>query len=109
MFMRHYVLVPFNYYRQCASGQSHLCHPFIYGPPAPPLLSRTPIIKYIYIYIYHRVKAYSIIAHQQLPGAVLLLLKHGGVGSDRYPLNIILYGNHVNRALNVRKQLGFLQ
>jgi hypothetical protein len=29
------------------SGQSHLCHPFIYGPPASPLLSRTPITKYI--------------------------------------------------------------
>jgi hypothetical protein len=24
-----------------------LCHPFIYGSPAPPLLSRTPITKYI--------------------------------------------------------------
>ena len=29
------------------SGQSHLCHPFIYGSPASPLLSRTPITKYI--------------------------------------------------------------
>jgi hypothetical protein len=28
--------------------QSHLCHPFIYGSPAFPLLSRTPITKYIY-------------------------------------------------------------
>jgi hypothetical protein len=34
---------------QRASGQSHLCHPFIYGSPAPLLLSRirTPITKYI--------------------------------------------------------------
>jgi hypothetical protein len=29
-------------------GQSHLCHPFIYGSSASPLLSRTPITKYIY-------------------------------------------------------------
>jgi hypothetical protein len=29
------------------SGQSHLCHPFIYGSPASPLLSLTPITKYI--------------------------------------------------------------
>jgi hypothetical protein len=29
------------------SGQSHLCHPFIYGPPASPLLSRTAITKCI--------------------------------------------------------------
>jgi hypothetical protein len=35
-------------------GQSRLCHPFIYGYPASPLLSRTPITKYI---IYHRVKS----------------------------------------------------
>jgi hypothetical protein len=26
-------------------GQSHLCHPFIYGPPVSPLLSRMPITK----------------------------------------------------------------
>ena len=29
------------------SGQSHLCHPFTCGSPASPLLSRTPITKYI--------------------------------------------------------------
>jgi hypothetical protein len=44
-------------------GHSHLCHPFIYGSPAFPLLSlsRTPITKY---YIY---SCKSILAPQQKP------------------------------------------
>jgi hypothetical protein len=68
--MCHYVLVLSDYYRQRAFwlkpftvyhpficgcsvtgnapfSQSHLWHPFIYGSPASPLLSRTPVSKYI--------------------------------------------------------------
>jgi hypothetical protein len=46
--MCRYVLVLSDYHRQRASGQSRLCHSFIiYGSPAFPLLSRTPITKYI--------------------------------------------------------------
>ena len=50
--MCRYVLVlpGYNISGNAPSGQSHLCHPFICGSPASPLplLSRTPITKYIY-------------------------------------------------------------